>query len=147
MNFSELLRGLGAPLGGDPQILGLDYDSRRVRTGWLFVAMRGESTDGNRYIDAALKNGAVAVVTDSQAERPRSGIAWAVVSHGRQALAQLSASFYGRPAEKLKMTGVTGTNGKTTTTFLIESILNYCGKKSALIGTIEYHVAGKTLPA
>src|SRR5947209_1205593 len=147
MNFSELLRGLGAPLGGDPQILGLDYDSRRVRTGWLFVAMRGESTDGNRYIDAALKNGAVAVVTDSQMERPRPGVAWAVVPHGRQALAQLSASFYGYPAQKLKMTGVTGTNGKTTTTFLIESILNFCGKKSALIGTIEYHVAGKVLPA
>src|SRR5437763_2168199 len=147
MNFSELLRRLGAPLGGDPQILGLDYDSRRVRAGWLVVAMRGENTDGNRYIEAALKNGAVAVVTDSQAERPRPGIAWALVPHGRQALAQLSANFYGRPTEKLKMTGVTGTNGKTTTTFLIESILNYCGKKSALIGTIEYHVAGKTLPA
>jgi UDP-N-acetylmuramoyl-L-alanyl-D-glutamate--2,6-diaminopimelate ligase len=147
MNFSELLRGLGAPLGGDPQIFGLDYDSRRVRPGWLFVAMRGESTDGNRYIDAALKNGAAAVVTDSQVERPRPGVAWAVVPYGRQALAQLSANFYGRPAEKLKMTGVTGTNGKTTTIFLIESILNFCGKKSALIGTIEYHVAGKTLPA
>ncbi len=147
MNFSELLRGPGAPMGGDPQILGLDYDSRRVRPDWLFVAMRGESTDGNRYIDAALKNGAVAVVTDSQAEHPRSGVAWAVVPHGRRTLAGLSANFYGRPTEKLKMTGVTGTNGKTTTTFLIESILNFCGKKSALIGTIEYHVAGKALPA
>ncbi len=147
MNFSELLRGLGAPHGGDPQIFGIDYDSRRARHGWLFVAMRGESTDGNRYIDAALKNGAVAVVTDSQMEQPRLGVAWAVVPHGRQALAQLSASFYGYPAQKLKMTGVTGTNGKTTTTFLIESILNFCGKKSALIGTIEYHVAGKVLPA
>src|SRR5947209_451828 len=147
MNFSELLRGLGAPLGGDPQILGLDYDSRRVRTGWLFVAMRGESTDGNRYIDAALKNGAVAVVTDSQMERPRPEVTWAVVDHGRKALAQLSANFYQCPAEKLKTIGVTGTNGKTTTTFLIESILSFCGRKSALIGTIEYHVAGRTLPA
>ncbi|HEV2988074.1 MAG TPA: UDP-N-acetylmuramoyl-L-alanyl-D-glutamate--2,6-diaminopimelate ligase [Candidatus Angelobacter sp.] len=147
MNFSELLRGLGAPVGGDPQIVGLDYDSRRVQPGWLFVAMRGESTDGNRYIDAAIKNGALAVVTDSRVEQQRPGVAWAVVPHGRQALAHLSGNFYGRPAEKLKMTGVTGTNGKTTTTFLIESILNFCGKKSALIGTIEYHVAGKILPA
>ncbi|HEV3038888.1 MAG TPA: UDP-N-acetylmuramoyl-L-alanyl-D-glutamate--2,6-diaminopimelate ligase [Candidatus Angelobacter sp.] len=147
MNFSELLRGLGAPLGGDPPVLGLDYDSRRVQPGWLFVAMRGESTDGNRYIDAAIKNGALALVTDSQVEQPRPGVAWAVVPHGRQALAQLSANFYGRPAEKLKMIGVTGTNGKTTTTFLIESILNFCGRKSALIGTIEYHVAGKIVPA
>ena len=147
MNFSELLQELGGPSGGDPQIFGIDYDSRRIRPGWLFVAMRGESTDGNRYIDAALKNGAAAVVTDSKTEHPRPGVSWAVVPHGRQALAQLSRNFYGRPADKLKMTGVTGTNGKTTTTFLIESILNFCGKKSALIGTIEYHVAGKVLPA
>jgi UDP-N-acetylmuramoyl-L-alanyl-D-glutamate--2,6-diaminopimelate ligase len=147
MNFSGMLRGHGASHGGDPQISGVDYDSRRVHPGWLFVAMCGESTDGNRYIDAALKNGAVAVATDSRTETPRPGVAWAVVPHGRQALAQLSANFYGRPAEKLKMTGVTGTNGKTTTTFLIEAILNFCGKKSTLVGTIEYHVAGKVLPA
>jgi UDP-N-acetylmuramoyl-L-alanyl-D-glutamate--2,6-diaminopimelate ligase len=148
MNFSELLRGVEVShQGSDPQILGLDYDSRRVEPGWAFVAMHGEATDGNRYIDAALKNGAVAVVTDSPGGQPRHGIAWAVVPHGRKALAQLSANFYGRPAEKMKITGVTGTNGKTTTTFLLESILNFCGKKSALIGTIEYHVAGKVLPA
>ncbi len=148
MNFSELLRGLEVPhQGADPQILGLDYDSRRVRAGWAFVAMHGEATDGNRYIDAALKNGAVAVVTDSPAEQPRRGTAWAVVPHGRRALAQSSANFYGHPAQKLKVTGITGTNGKTTTAFLLESILNFCGKKPALIGTIEYHVAGKVLAA
>jgi len=109
--------------------------------------MSGDSTDGNRYIDAALKNGAVAVVTDSASEPPRAGTAWAVVPHGRKALAQLGANFYGHAAEKLKIAGVTGTNGKTTTSFLIESILNYCGKQTALIGTIEYHVAGRVLPA
>ena len=148
MNFSELLRGLDAAhQGGDPQILGLNYDSRRVKPGWAFVAMHGEATDGNRYIDAAVKNGAVAVVTDSPQEPPRPQIAWKVVPHGRRALAQLSANFHGRPAEKLKITGVTGTNGKTTTTFLIESILNLSGMKSVLIGTIEYHVAGRVLPS
>lgn len=148
MNFSELLHGLQVPhSGGNPQILGLDYDSRRVKPGWAFVAMHGEATNGNRYIDVALKSGAVAVVTDSAEEKPRAQVAWAVVPHGRKALAQMSANFYGRPADKLKLTGVTGTNGKTTTTFLLESILNFCGKKTALIGTIEYHVAGKVLPA
>jgi len=148
MRFSELLRGTGvSPSGTDLEISGLDHDSRRIKPGWLFVAMRGESTDGSRFIDAALKNGAVAVVTDSPAEQPRPHVAWAVVEHGRRTLAQLSANLYQRPAEKLKITGVTGTNGKTTTTFLIESILSFCGRKSALIGTIEYHVAGKTLPA
>ncbi|HEX2330265.1 MAG TPA: UDP-N-acetylmuramoyl-L-alanyl-D-glutamate--2,6-diaminopimelate ligase [Candidatus Angelobacter sp.] len=147
MNFSELLRGLGVPgSGGDPEILGVDYDSRRVRPGWLFVAMRGEATDGNRYIEAALKNGAVAVVTDSSQEPARNGIAWAIVPHGRKALAELSSAFYGRPAERLKILGVTGTNGKTTTTFLTEAILNHCGKKSALVGTIEYHVPDKREP-
>ena len=148
MNFSELLRGLDVPhTNGAPQILGLDYDSRRVKPGWAFVAMRGEATDGNRFIDAALKNGAVAVVTDSPAERPRADVAWAVAPHGRRALAQMSANFYRHPAEKLHITGITGTNGKTTTTFLLESILNFSGKKSALIGTIEYHIAGNSLSA
>jgi UDP-N-acetylmuramoyl-L-alanyl-D-glutamate--2,6-diaminopimelate ligase len=148
MNFSELLWGTGvASKGGDPEIYGLDYDSRRIQPGWLFVAMRGESTNGNRYIDTALKNGAVAVVTDEKHEHRRLGVPWAVVREGRPALARLSANFYGRPAEKLKIIGITGTNGKTTTSFLCESILLYCGKKSALIGTIEYHVPGAILPA
>lgn len=147
MHFSELLRGISAIQGSDPQIAGLDYDSRRVKPGWVFVAMRGESTDGNRYIDVALKNGAVAVVSDLASQPQRAGVAWATVEHGRRALAQMSANFYGHPAEKLKVTGVTGTNGKTTTTFLIEAILNYCGRESALIGTIEYHVAGRVMEA
>ncbi len=148
MNFSELLWGTGAsPSGGDPEILGLEYNSRRIQPGWLFVAMQGESTDGNRYIDAALKNGAVAVVTDSQHEQRRRGMPWVVVPHGRRALARLSANFYGRPAEQLQIVGITGTNGKTTSSFLCESILQHAGKKSALIGTIEYHVAGAVLPA
>jgi UDP-N-acetylmuramoyl-L-alanyl-D-glutamate--2,6-diaminopimelate ligase len=148
MNFSELLHGIEVTHhGGDPQVVGLDYDSRRVKAGWAFVAMHGEATDGNRYIDSALKNGAVAVVTDSPAERPRRGTPWAVVQHGRRALARTAANFYGHPAEKLRITGVTGTNGKTTTTFLLESILSFCGKIPALIGTIEYHVAGKVLAA
>jgi UDP-N-acetylmuramoyl-L-alanyl-D-glutamate--2,6-diaminopimelate ligase len=141
MNFSQLLRGTGvAHSGGDPEITGLDYNSRRIQPGWLFAAMRGESSDGNRYIDAAVKQGAAAVVTDSSSEQPRPGVAWAVIPHGRRALAQMSANFYGHPAEKLKIIGVTGTNGKTTTTFLCESILRDCGRPSALIGTIEYHV-------
>src|SRR5579859_5159576 len=141
MNFSELLRGMGvSPSGGDPEIAGLDYNSRRIQPGWVFMAMRGESSDGNRYIDAALKQGAMAVVTDSEGEQPRPGVAWAVTPHGRRALATMSANFYGRPAEKLKIIGITGTNGKTTTTFLCESILRHCGRPSALIGTIEYHV-------
>jgi UDP-N-acetylmuramoyl-L-alanyl-D-glutamate--2,6-diaminopimelate ligase len=141
MNFSELLWGTGVPhSGGDPEVTGLDYNSRRIQPGWVFVAMRGESSDGNQYIDTALKHGAVAVVTDSKAEHRRQNVPWAVVAHGRRALGRMSANLYGHPAEKLKTIGITGTNGKTTTSFLCESILRSCGRSPALIGTIEYHV-------
>src|SRR5215470_2832819 len=109
--------------------------------------MRGESSDGNRFIDQAIKAGAVAIVTDSPAENPRENVAWALVPHGRRALARISENFYRRPAQRLAITGITGTNGKSTTAFLIESILSAAGRKSALIGTIEYHVAGKVYPA
>jgi UDP-N-acetylmuramoyl-L-alanyl-D-glutamate--2,6-diaminopimelate ligase len=109
--------------------------------------MRGETSDGNRFIDQAIQAGAVAVVTDSPAEKPCQGVAWAVVPHGRRALARLSANFYRRPGERIAITGITGTNGKSTAAFLVEAILTAAGRKSALIGTIEYHVAAKVYPA
>src|SRR5205807_4747744 len=148
MNFLQLLNGAEVlSQSGNPGVSGMEYDSRRVHAGDVFVAMRGESSDGNKFIDKAIAAGAVAVVTDSANEQPRRNVAWAQVLHGRRALARLSANFYKRPAERLAITGITGTNGKSTTTFLLESILKSAGRKSALIGTIEYHVAGKTLPA
>jgi len=148
MTLLELLDGAEVvEQGGNPQISGLEYDSRRLHPGDVFVAMRGESSDGNSFIDRAIAAGAVAIVSDSQTESPRPNIGWARVLHGRRALARLSANFYGRPAERLAVTGITGTNGKSTTAFLVESILNAAGRQDALIGTIEYHVAGKVLPA
>ena len=78
---------------------------------------------------------------------PRPDFAWAQVAHGRRALARLSANFYKRPAERLRSTGITGTNGKTTTAFILEAILDAAGRKSALVGTVEYHLPGKMLPA
>ncbi len=148
MTFSSLLDGAEVlSQSGSAFVKGLDYDSRRIQPGWLFVAMRGETTDGNRYIDAAIKAGAVAVVTDSAAEVPREGVAWAVVPHGRRALARLSANFYKHPANRLKLVGITGTNGKTTTAYLVESIFQAAGHNSVLVGTIEYHVAGKRVAA
>src|SRR3989441_7391603 len=148
MTFEHLLQGAEIlSQSGNASISGIEYDSRRVKPGDAFVAMRGESSDGNKFIDKAISAGAVAVVTDSVTEKPRDGVAWAHVPHGRRALARLSANFYKRPAERLTITGITGTNGKSTTAFLIESILNAAGRKCALVGTIEYHVAGKVLPA
>lgn len=150
MKFLELLDGVElvasrAQAAENPEISGLEYDSRRVKPGTLFVAMRGETSDGNRFIDQAIAAGAVAVVSDSDREPP--GVAWARVPHGRRALATLSANFYGHPAKKLGITGITGTNGKSTTAFLIEAILRAAGRSGALVGTIEYHVGGKVLPA
>jgi UDP-N-acetylmuramoyl-L-alanyl-D-glutamate--2,6-diaminopimelate ligase len=148
MTFQQLLDGAEVLAhSGDPGVSSVEYDSRRVKPGCAFVAMRGESSDGNKFIDRAISAGAVAVVTDSAAEKPRPGVAWAVVPQGRRALARLSANFFKKPAERIAITGITGTNGKTTTAFLVESILKAAGRKSALIGTIEYHVAGKMLPA
>ena len=148
MTFEHLLDGAEVlSLSGNPDISSVEYDSRRVKPGCAFVAMRGETSDGNRFIDQAIQAGAVAIVTDSSKENPREGVAWAVVPHGRRALARVSENFYRRPAERIAITGITGTNGKSTTAFLMESILTAAGRKSALIGTIEYHVAGKTYPA
>src|SRR5271163_4463340 len=148
MTFQQVLYGAEVlAYSGDPVVSSVEYDSRRVRPGCLFVAMRGESSDGNRFIDQAIQAGAVAVVTDSAAEKPRPDVGWAVVPNGRRALARVSANFYKKPAERIAVTGITGTNGKSTTAFLVEAILTAAGRKSALIGTIEYHVAGKVLPA
>ena len=148
MTFQHLLDGAEfLSQSGNPDVTGVEYDSRRVKPGSVFVAMNGESSNGNRFIDQAIQAGAVAIVTDSPAEKPREGAAWALVPHGRRALARISENFYKRPAERIAVTGITGTNGKSTTAFLIESILSAGGRKSALIGTIEYHVAGKIFPA
>ena len=148
MTFQQVLDGAEVlAQSGDPVVSGVEYDSRRVKPGGVFVAMCGESSDGNQFIDQAISAGAVGVVTDSAAEKPRPGVAWAVVPRGRRALARVSANFYRKPAERIAVTGITGTNGKSTTAFLLESILTAAGRKSALIGTIEYHVAGKILAA
>jgi len=148
MTFLELLDGTEVLFQrGNPAISGLQYDSRRIVAGDAFLAIRGATTDGNQYIEKAMAAGAVAVVTDSKDEKPRDNVAWAQVPHGRRAMGRLAANLYGKPAEKLAVTGVTGTNGKTTTTFLIESILQAAGRRSALVGTIEYHVAGEIVPA
>lgn len=132
---------------GEADIFGLQYDSRKLQTGDCFIAMKGETTDGNAYIDAAIGHGAFAIVTDSGTEPKREDVAWAVVRHGRRALATMSGNLYRHPAQRLKMTGVTGTNGKTTTAFLAEAVLRSAGRKTGLVGTIEYRLAGEVVPA
>jgi UDP-N-acetylmuramoyl-L-alanyl-D-glutamate--2,6-diaminopimelate ligase len=133
---------------GDIEVRGAQYDSRRVTGGEVFVAMRGGTTDGNRYIDAALRKGARAVVTDSrevfgELRERQPELALALVEHGRRALAEVSAAVFGHPERELKLSAVTGTNGKTTTAFLLEQMLQHAGRKCVLLGTIETHVAGE----
>lgn len=148
MKFRDILRHVQAlAISGDAEINGVAYDSRKVMPEFLFFAMRGESSDGNRFVDSALRAGAAGIVTDSETTVAPPNIAFARVAHGRRALARISANFFGRPADRLKLTGVTGTNGKTTTTFLIEHILHTADRSAAMIGTIEYHVAGRVLAA
>ena len=131
--------------GAAGTIASVEYDSRRVRPGSAFVAMRGGTTDGNRYIDAAIAQGAVAIVTDSQDAytklwQDHPGVAAARVEHGRRALAELSAAVLDHPERKLAVSAVTGTNGKTTTAYLLEQMLRSVGRKCVLIGTIETHI-------
>ena len=127
-------------------VRGLAYDSRKVEPGYLFFAFAGAKTDGAQFANAALQKGALAVVSDRPGFSGFAG-AWLQVTHGRQALATASKNFYNRPDERLALTAVTGTNGKTTSTLLIDAMLRAAAKTTALIGTIEYHLAGRVLPA
>jgi UDP-N-acetylmuramoyl-L-alanyl-D-glutamate--2,6-diaminopimelate ligase len=154
MKFEELLSGVEFVLrrGANPEISGVEYDSRRVRAGSVFVAMKGGTTDGNQYLKKAIAAGAAAIVTDSgeafdHLESGAVDVAGAGGLHGRPALAALSANFFGHPEKKLALSGVTGTNGKTTTAFLLDAMLNTVERKTVLIGTIEYHVAGEVRPS
>ena len=131
---------------GAAEVMGVQYDSRRVRPGDVFVAMRGEVADGNRFVGAAMHADAAAVVTDSAevfAGLKGRKIAGALVERGRRALAEASSALMGHPERVLQLSAVTGTNGKTTTAWVLEQMLARAGRKCVLVGTIETHVAGE----
>jgi UDP-N-acetylmuramoyl-L-alanyl-D-glutamate--2,6-diaminopimelate ligase len=145
----ELTQGLqilGAGGGLDIPVSGLCYDSRQAEEGSLFVCIPGQHTDGHNFIYEAVSRGAVGIV--AQTEMP-VGLSTGFVRVGdsRAALAAISANFYGHPASSLDLIGITGTNGKTTTSLLIESILRSRGSSPGVLGTLAYRWAGKQIPA
>ena len=129
----------------DRQVENIAYDSRRVQRHTMFVALRGEKTDGHQFIGQAIDKGASVIVAEREQKDPR--VTCLVVENTRTALADFSATFYGHPARKLKLAAVTGTNGKTTTTFLIKHICENAGLRCGLVGTVRYEIGERVLPA
>ncbi|MCC6393303.1 MAG: UDP-N-acetylmuramoyl-L-alanyl-D-glutamate--2,6-diaminopimelate ligase [Bryobacterales bacterium] len=130
----------------DHPVSGLEYDSRKIGPNYLFFAFSGARDDGRRYTRQAMEGGAVAVVSELPGLTGEA-IPWIQVEHGRRALAAACRNFYGAPERDLKLTGVTGTNGKTTVTYLIDAVLRHAGRVSAVLGTIGNRVAGEQLKA
>ena len=146
MHFREMLQSIEVLAVGDNQetpITGITYDSRQAKPGFLFVAIEGFQNDGHNYINNAVANGAVAVVFQREISLPKH-VSWVRVPDSRKALALLSAKFYNYPSRQVKLIGVTGTNGKTTTTHLIEAVHRAAGSRTGLIGTC-YNLVGKEI--
>jgi UDP-N-acetylmuramoyl-L-alanyl-D-glutamate--2,6-diaminopimelate ligase len=127
-------------------VTGLEYDSRKIREGAVFFAFPGERVDGHRYVPLARAAGAAAVVSERTPPEGDRGV-WVQVRHGRRALAAAALAFYGNPDQRLRLIGITGTNGKTTTAYLADSVLRAAGKTTGLVGTTGYRIGERWLPA
>ena len=152
MKIKELLAGIEviAITGSeDLQVSGISYDSRTVRPGQLFVALKGETADGHRFIRNALNNGAVAVIHEEALEGidDRAAATFIRVHDTRRALSLAAQVWYHAPSRSMTIIGVTGTNGKTTTTYILKEILEAWGEKVGLIGTIQYMIGDEIYQA
>jgi len=149
MYLNDLLEGLDYTcLQGDVHTLVTDlaYDSRKVNEGSVFVCITGTAADGHKYIPDAIDKGAAALIVERDIELPK-GVTVIKVDNTRKALAYMSAAYFGHPAKKLITIGITGTKGKTTTSYMIKSILDNTGIKTGLIGTIETIIGDQVIPA
>lgn len=150
MRLSELISSIQIPVrtSGDVEvdISGLFYDSRLVRQGGLFFALKGAAADGHLFIEAAVKSGAAAVVLEDASYAP-ADMPIVQVHDARLAMSRMAAAFFGYPTHEVPVIGITGTNGKTTTTYLVESILNKAGVPAAVLGTIQYRFAETIIPS
>jgi UDP-N-acetylmuramoyl-L-alanyl-D-glutamate--2,6-diaminopimelate ligase len=145
----QLISGLpGCQVLGDPEapVAGVAYHSREVVPGGLFVALKGHRTDGHLYLADSLKRGARIVVTEQELPPP-PGVTVVRVDQARLALAHISAAFFDHPSRELTLVGITGTNGKTSTTYLLEAILSAAGCRVGVVGTVNYRVGETTWPA
>lgn len=152
MNLKEALIGLeGLKARGniDIEIEGIAFNSKEVKENYLFVAIKGFETDGHKYVEEALEKGAKAILIEEGCDLKSlnipNDIAIVMARDTREALAIISCNYYKNPSNKLKLIGITGTKGKTTTTYMIKEILEKAGKKVGLIGTIETEIAGKKI--
>lgn len=145
----QALRGQVAVLenhaNDNVQVTAITDDSRAVHAGSLFVAVKGEQVDGHQYISAAVKAGAAALVI----QRPAAGLSipYVRVADSRKALGLLGGRFYRNPSSRIRMIGITGTNGKTTTTYVCKALLEALGRQVGLIGTVAYQIGTETIPA
>jgi UDP-N-acetylmuramoyl-L-alanyl-D-glutamate--2,6-diaminopimelate ligase len=143
MNGMEGIRILG---DSAVDVASLKYDSRRISDGDMFAAIQGEKFDGTRFIEEAAKRGALSFLVPEGSERRSEGT-YVFASNVREALALASRNFFADPSSKLKVVGITGTNGKTTSSYLIHGILEKAGMDSGLIGTVQYLVGGEVISA
>lgn len=149
MKLSELLQAttvIRVSGAADPEISGLYHDSRAVTGGGLFFALKGVNADGHRFLAAAVAQGAAALVVE-QCEAVPPGVTVVQVADSRLAMAQIAAAYYGRPTAAVPLLGITGTNGKTTTTYLLEGILAAAGLPAAVLGTISYRFGATVIEA
>ncbi|MDK2858557.1 MAG: UDP-N-acetylmuramoyl-L-alanyl-D-glutamate--2,6-diaminopimelate ligase [Verrucomicrobiota bacterium] len=149
MTLRELLNGIEVQeITGDTscEITGIAYNSRRITPGALFVALHGENTDGAVFVEDAIRRGAAAVLSQSPCATG-NGVPCIQVDNARKVLAKLSGAFYNHPAERLCSVGITGTNGKTTVSFMLREIFKAAGKHPGLIGTVRYEIGDRVVPA
>lgn len=152
MELKRMLVGLeGLKVKGnlETEIVGLESNSKLVKKGYLFIAIKGFSTDGHKFVESAIENGATAVMVEEGCDlktlKIPEDVTIIMAKDTREALAICSSNFYGNPSRKFKLIGVTGTKGKTTTTFMIKEILEKAGKKVGLVGTIATYINGKKI--
>ena len=150
MKLQELLKGIKPTsiVGGvDADITGVDIDSRQVKDGHLFIAMKGTQVDGHRFIPKAIEQGASAVLCEDMPEEKAEGVTYIQVPSTEDAVGHVATLFYGDPSKKLKLVGVTGTNGKTTIATLLYNMFRKMGYKCGLLSTVVNYIDGEAIPA